>query len=178
MNPSDPSNAPRKLYIHRSERVKSTDIFHGTHKWALTSLYSGEVELIDYEKKIKVRKIEVAPNQPVRCAKIIERKQWIVTASDDKDIRVFNYNTMEKVKHIQEAHSDYIRYIDVHPTKTILLSCSDDFEIKAWDFEKHWSCVAIMQGHTRKSYIYLHQNYQNFLINDYIFLNFFLYFIS
>jgi len=56
-----------------------------------------------------VKSFEVSPDQPVRSAKFVARKQWIVCGSDDMQIRVFNYNTLEKVK-VFEAHSDYIRY--------------------------------------------------------------------
>jgi len=136
----------KKKLSTRSDRVKSVDI-HPTEPWILASLYDGNVYIWNYETQNMVKSFEVSPNQPVRTAKFIARKQWIVTGSDDTFIRVYNYNTMEKIKSI-EAHGDYIRCIVVHPTQPYILSSSDDMSIKLWDWERGWNCVQIFEGHS------------------------------
>ncbi|KAI3712040.1 hypothetical protein L1987_70589 [Smallanthus sonchifolius] len=134
----------RKL-AQRSERVKSVDL-HPTEPWILTSLYSGTVNIWDYQAQTVAKSFEVT-ELPVRSAKFIARKQWIVAGADDMFIRVYNYNTMDKVK-VYEAHTDYIRCVAVHPTLPYVLSSSDDMLIKLWDWEKSWYCTQIFEGHS------------------------------
>ncbi|KAK9060480.1 hypothetical protein SSX86_021184 [Deinandra increscens subsp. villosa] len=134
----------RKL-AQRSERVKSVDL-HPTEPWILTSLYSGTVNIWDYQAQTVAKSFEVT-ELPVRSAKFIARKQWIVAGADDMFIRVYNYNTMDKVK-VFEAHTDYIRCVAVHPTLPYVLSSSDDMLIKLWDWEKSWFCTQIFEGHS------------------------------
>lgn len=81
---------------------------HPTEPWVLSAMYNGHVFLWNYTTQALVKSFEVSPDQPVRSAKFVARKQWIVAGSDDMQIRVYNYNTLEKVK-VFEAHSDYIR---------------------------------------------------------------------
>ncbi|EPB83737.1 hypothetical protein HMPREF1544_09478, partial [Mucor circinelloides 1006PhL] len=133
----------RKL-LSRSERVKCVDL-HPTEPWLLTSLYSGIVQIYNYETQALVKTIEVSET-PVRAAKFVARKNWIITGADDSQIRVFNYNTLEKVTHF-EAHPDYIRCLAVHPTQPLLLSGSDDMTIRLWDWEKGWKCAQVFEGH-------------------------------
>ncbi|KAK5583078.1 hypothetical protein RB653_004668 [Dictyostelium firmibasis] len=136
----------KKKLSTRSDRVKSVDI-HPTEPWILASLYDGNVYIWNYETQNMVKSFEVSPNNPVRTARFIAKKQWIVTGSDDTYIRVYNYNTMEKIKSF-EAHADYIRCIIVHPTLPYILSSSDDMFIKLWDYEKGWSNTQVFEGHS------------------------------
>ncbi|GAM26141.1 hypothetical protein SAMD00019534_093160 [Acytostelium subglobosum LB1] len=94
-----------------------------------------------------VKSFEVSPENPVRAAKFVARKQWVVTGSDDTNMRVYNYNTMEKVKTI-EAHADYIRCIVVHPTQPYVITSSDDMSIKLWDWERGWANIQVFEGHS------------------------------
>ncbi|KAL2539266.1 Coatomer subunit beta'-2 [Abeliophyllum distichum] len=134
----------RKL-AKRSERVKSVDL-HPTEPWILASLYSGTVDIWNYQTQTAVTSFEVT-ELPVRSAKFIARKQWVVAGADDMFIRVYNYNTMDKVT-VFEAHTDYIRCVAVHPTLPYVLSSSDDMLIKLWDWEKGWACTQIFEGHS------------------------------
>lgn len=111
----------------------------------MTTLYSGRVEIWNYESQTEVRSITVA-EAPVRAGRFIARRNWIVVGSDDFRIRVFNYNTGEKVVDF-EAHPDYIRSIAVHPTKPYLLSGSDDLTVKLWNWEKNWALEQTFEGH-------------------------------
>ncbi|XP_022845701.1 coatomer subunit beta'-2-like isoform X1 [Olea europaea var. sylvestris] len=134
----------RKL-SKRSERVKSVDL-HPSEPWILASLYSGTVDIWNYQTQTAVTSFEVT-ELPVRSAKFIARKQWVVAGADDMFIRVYNYNTMDKVT-VFEAHTDYIRCVAVHPTLPYVLSSSDDMLIKLWDWEKGWACTQIFEGHS------------------------------
>ncbi|PWZ03410.1 hypothetical protein BCV70DRAFT_184348 [Testicularia cyperi] len=134
----------RKLFA-RSERVKSLD-FHPTEPWLLAGLYSGSVNIWNYETGAIVKTFEVT-NVPVRCVKFIARKNWFVAGSDDFQLRCFNYNTHEKVISF-EAHPDYIRCLTVHPTGPYVLTGSDDMTIKMWDWDKGWRLVQTFEGHT------------------------------
>ncbi|EPQ28189.1 uncharacterized protein PFL1_04017 [Pseudozyma flocculosa PF-1] len=134
----------RKLFA-RSERVKSVD-FHPTEPWLLAGLYSGSVNIWNYETGAIVKTFEVT-NVPVRCVKFIARKNWFVAGSDDFQLRAFNYNTHEKVTAF-EAHPDYIRCLAVHPTGSYVLTGSDDMTIKLWDWEKGWRLIQTFEGHT------------------------------
>ena len=111
----------------------------------MTTLYSGRVELWNYETQVEVRSIQVTET-PVRAGKFIARKNWIIVGSDDFRIRVFNYNTGEKVVDF-EAHPDYIRSIAVHPTKPYVLSGSDDLTVKLWNWENNWALEQTFEGH-------------------------------
>lgn len=111
----------------------------------MTTLYSGRVEVWNYETQSEVRSIQ-ATDSPIRSGKFIARKNWIVIGCDDYRIRVFNYNTGEKVTDF-EAHPDYIRSIAVHPTKPYLLSGSDDLSVKLWNWEKNWTLEQTFEGH-------------------------------
>lgn len=134
----------QKSFSNRSDRVKGVD-FHPTEPWILSTLYSGRVEIWNYETQTEVRSIQVTET-PVRSGRFIPRKNWIVVGSDDFRIRVFNYNTGEKIIDF-EAHPDYIRSIAVHPTKPYVLSGSDDLTIKLWNWEKNWSLEQTFEGH-------------------------------
>ena len=134
----------RKLFA-RSERVKSLD-FHPTEPWLLAGLYTGSVNIWNYETGAVVKTFEIS-NVPVRCVKFIARKNWFVAGSDDFQLRAFNYNTHEKVVSF-EAHPDYIRCLAVHPTGSYVLTGSDDMTIKMWDWEKGWRLVQTFEGHT------------------------------
>ncbi|SCV01173.1 LAMI_0G09802g1_1 [Lachancea mirantina] len=134
----------KKQFGNRSDRVKGID-FHPTEPWVLSTLYSGKIEIWNYETQTEVRSI-VVTDAPVRAGKFIARKNWIIVGSDDLKIRVFNYNTGEKVAEF-EAHPDYIRSIAVHPTQPYVLSGSDDLTIKFWNWEKNWSLEQTFEGH-------------------------------
>ena len=83
----------KKKLQARSDRVKSVEL-HPTEPWVLSSLYSGNVAIWDYETQQVHKQLEVCQH-PVRCAKFIVRKQQIIAASDDMCLRVFNYNTLD-----------------------------------------------------------------------------------
>lgn len=111
----------------------------------MTTLYSGRVEIWNYETQQEVRSIQVT-DSPVRAGKFITRKNWIVVGSDDNKVRVFNYNTGEKVADFI-AHPDYIRSIAVHPSKPYILTGSDDLTIKLWNWEKDWALEQTFKDH-------------------------------
>ncbi|XP_012544783.1 coatomer subunit beta' isoform X3 [Bombyx mandarina] len=134
----------RKLTA-RSDRVKCVDQ-HPSEPWLLCSLYSGDVNIWNYETHAQIKRFEVC-DLPVRSAKFVPRKNWVITGSDDMQIRVFNYNTLERV-HSFEAHSDYVRCIAVHPTQPYILTCSDDLLIKLWNWDRNWTCQQVFEGHT------------------------------
>ncbi|XP_072931416.1 coatomer subunit beta' [Epargyreus clarus] len=134
----------RKLTA-RSDRVKCVDQ-HPTEPWLLCSLYSGDVNIWNFETHAQIKRFEVC-DLPVRSAKFVTRKNWVVTGSDDMQIRVFNYNTLERI-HSFEAHSDYVRCIVVHPTQPYLLTSSDDLLIKLWNWDRSWACQQVFEGHT------------------------------
>ncbi|SAM78660.1 probable SEC27-coatomer complex beta subunit [Ustilago bromivora] len=134
----------RKL-LAKSERVKSLD-FHPTEPWLLAGLYSGSVNIWNYETGAIVKTFEVT-NVPVRCVKFIARNNCFLAGSDDFQLRAFNYNTHEKLISF-EAHPDYIRCLAVHPTGSYVLTGSDDMTIKMWDWEKGWRLMHTFQGHT------------------------------
>lgn len=99
----------------------------------------------NYATQSLVKTLDVS-TLPVRNAKFIARKQWLVTSSDDLHVRVFNYNTLDQVTSF-EAHSDYIRHIEIHATLPCFLTCADDMVIKLWDWDKHFACVHVFEGH-------------------------------
>ncbi|OAA64337.1 copi vesicle coat subunit [Niveomyces insectorum RCEF 264] len=134
----------RSLFA-RSERVKGID-FHPQEPWVLTTLYSGQCHIWNYETGQIVKTFELT-DVPVRAGRFIARKNWIVCGSDDFQMRVYNYNTSEKITSF-EAHPDYIRALAVHPTQPFVLSASDDMTIKCWDWEKGWRCIQVYEGHS------------------------------
>eukprot|EP00055_Hartaetosiga_balthica_P003032 m.6185 g.6185 ORF g.6185 m.6185 type:complete len:951 (+) comp2555_c0_seq1:80-2932(+) len=133
-----------QILHNRSDRVKCVDL-HPSEPWMLVALYSGTVNVWNYETKTLIKTFEVC-DVPVRSARFVERKNWIITGSDDMQIRVYNYNTLEKV-HTFEAHTDYIRCLAVHPNQPYLLSCSDDMSIRMWDWSNNWTCRQVFEGH-------------------------------
>uniref|UniRef100_A0A3Q7GKB8 Beta'-coat protein n=2 Tax=Solanum lycopersicum TaxID=4081 RepID=A0A3Q7GKB8_SOLLC len=133
-----------KKHIKKSERVKSLEI-HPTEPWVLVSLYTGTVQIWNYQSQTVEKNYQVSES-PVRSAKFIAREKSIVVGSDDHFIRVYNYTTEEKTKEFK-AHDDYIRSLAVHPSLPYVLSCSDDTMIKLWDWEKDWACTQIFKGH-------------------------------
>ncbi|KAH9261135.1 hypothetical protein BASA81_000839 [Batrachochytrium salamandrivorans] len=136
----------RKRLSTRTDRVKSVDICV-SEPWVLIGLYTGHLQIWNYETQQMIKSFEVADQTPIRFAKFIARKQWIVCGSDDMLIRVFNLNTMEKLREF-EAHVDYIRSLEVHPTQPYVLTSSDDMQIKMWDWEKQWQNVQSFDGHS------------------------------
>ncbi|ODQ78020.1 hypothetical protein BABINDRAFT_9627 [Babjeviella inositovora NRRL Y-12698] len=133
-----------KQFSTTSDRVKGID-FHPSEPWVLTTLYSGKIEIYNYETGAKVKSITVT-DVPVRAGKFIARKNWVVVGSDDYQVRVYNYNTSEKVAQF-EAHPDYIRSIAVHPTKPYVLTSSDDMTIRLWNWDSNWKNEQTFEGH-------------------------------
>lgn len=135
----------KKIFQARSDRVKGIDI-HPTEPWLLTTMYSGRVQIWNYETQTVVKTIE-ASTLPVRSGRFIARKNWIVTCSDDFNVRVYNYNTSEKVVQF-EAHPDYVRVVAVHPTQPFLLTAADDMVIKLWNWSQNWKNTQTFEGHS------------------------------
>lgn len=134
----------KTLFTNRSERVKCVD-FHAIEPWVLVGLYSGTINIWDYNTGRNIRTIS-SSSSPVRCARFIARKNWIIVGSDDLTIRIFNLSTGDRIASF-EGHSDYIRSLAVHPNLPLVLSCSDDTTIKVWDWEKDWKCSTVFEGH-------------------------------
>lgn len=134
----------KKDFSNSSERVKSLD-FHPTQPWLLSTLYTGKVEIWNYETKKLVRSIDVT-DSPVRAGKFIARQNWCILGCDDFKVRVYNYNTGEKV-YEYEAHPDYVRCIVVHPTLPYILTSSDDGLVKLWNWEENWSLKQEFEAH-------------------------------
>ncbi|XBW34771.1 hypothetical protein QEN19_000337 [Hanseniaspora menglaensis] len=134
----------KKDFSNSSERVKSLD-FHPTQPWLLSTLYTGKIEIWNYETKRLVRGIDVT-DSPVRAGKFIARQNWCILGCDDFKVRVFNYNTGEKV-HEFEAHPDYVRCIIVHPILPYILTSSDDGLVKLWNWEHNWSLQQEFEAH-------------------------------
>ncbi|PRT54142.1 Coatomer subunit beta' [Wickerhamiella sorbophila] len=138
----------KKQFQGRSYRVKGIDL-HPSEPWVVCSLFSGSVQLWNYETQSLLRSIEVSAT-PVRACRFIARKNWIVTGGDDMQIRIYNLNTFEKVTQF-EAHADYIRALAVHPTQPLLLSGSDDLTVKLWNWDQNWRNVETFKSH--QSYV-------------------------
>lgn len=128
--------------------MKGVDV-HSSEPWLLTSLFTGTVQIWNYETGVLLRAIEVS-KEPVRACRFIPRKNWIALGGDDMQIRIFNTNTFEKVAQF-EAHSDYIRALAVHPTQPFLLSTGDDMVVKMWNWDENWRLMETYRGHS--SYI-------------------------
>lgn len=134
----------KKDFSNSSERVKSLD-FHPTQPWLLSTLYTGKVEIWNYESKKLVRSIDVT-DLPVRAGRFIARQNWCILGCDDFKVRIYNYNTGEKV-HEFEAHPDYLRCIAVHPTLPYVLTSSDDGLVKLWNWEDSWALKQEFEAH-------------------------------
>lgn len=135
----------KKQFQGRSFRVKGVDL-HPTEPWLLCSLFTGTVQIWNYDTGAVLRTFE-ASNMPVRACRFIARKNWIAVGGDDMQVRIFNYNTSEKVTQF-EAHVDYIRCMAVHPTQPLLLTAGDDMVIKLWNWEQNWRNIETYKGHT------------------------------
>jgi len=136
----------KKKLSTRTDRVKSVDI-STTEPWVLIGLYTGHLQIWNYDTQQLVKSFEVVDQTPIRFARFISRKQWIICGSDDMLVRVYNVNTMEKIREF-EAHMDYIRSLEIHPVHPYVLTSSDDMQIKMWDWEKQWSNVQSFDGHS------------------------------
>lgn len=134
----------KKQLETRSFRVKGIDV-HPTEPLLVTSLFTGTVQIWNYETQQLVRSLDVSKS-PVRAVRFVARKNWIVVGGDDMQIRVYNASTLERVAQF-EAHLDYIRYIVVHPTLSVLLSTGDDMVVKMWDWDQNWRCTQTFKGH-------------------------------
>ncbi|GMM33252.1 coatomer subunit beta' [Saccharomycopsis crataegensis] len=134
----------KKIFTTRTDRVKALD-FHPTEPWVLSTLYSGKIEIWNYESQTLVKSLDVT-NVPVRAGKFIARKNWIILGADDFQVRIYNYNTSEKL-HQFEAHPDYVRCIDVHPTRPYVITSSDDMTIRLWNWEQNWKLEQVFEGH-------------------------------
>jgi coatomer subunit beta' len=133
------------VFQMNSERVKMVDL-HPKEPLVLCSLYTGQVQLWNYETSTLLKTFEIV-DLPVRCVKFITRLQSFVCGSDDMCVRVYNYNTMERTKTF-EAHQDYIRGLAVHDSMPLLLTSSDDMTIKLWDWSKGWVNTMTFEGHS------------------------------
>nr|CCC89588.1 putative beta prime cop protein [Trypanosoma congolense IL3000] len=136
---------PATLMMASSDRVKMVDV-HPKEPLFLCSLYSGIINLWNFETQVLLKSFDTGTGLPVRCVRFIPRLQSFACGTDDMMVRVFNYNTMEKTKTFQ-AHDDYIRGIAVHEHLPILLTCSDDMTVRQWNWNKNWALVETHEGH-------------------------------
>lgn len=128
-----------------SQRVKMVDM-HPKEPIFISSLYSGGINLYNYQTQALVRSFDTGTGLPVRCVRFIPRLQSFVCGCDDMNLRVFNYNTMERTK-IFQAHDDYIRCVAVHEQLPLVLTCADDMTIRQWDWSKGWALQMTYEGH-------------------------------
>ncbi|RHW74153.1 beta prime COP protein [Trypanosoma brucei equiperdum] len=136
---------PETLMVANSDRVKMVDM-HPKEPLFLCSLYSGIINLWNFETQALLKSFDTGTGLPVRCVRFIPRLQSFACGTDDMQVRVFNYNTMERTRTFQ-AHDDYIRGIVAHETLPILLTCSDDMTIRQWDWSRDWALVETYEGH-------------------------------
>ncbi|KAG5495285.1 hypothetical protein JKF63_02352 [Porcisia hertigi] len=128
-----------------SQRVKMVDM-HPKEPIFISALYSGGLNLYNYQTQALLRSFDTGTGLPVRCVRFIPRLQSFVCGCDDMNLRVFNYNTMERTK-IFQAHDDYIRCVAVHDQLPLVLSCGDDMTIRQWDWSKGWALQMTYDGH-------------------------------
>lgn len=140
------SNLPTPVFSLQSDRVKMLDM-HPTEPLLVCALYSGIINLVNYETQEIVRSFDTGTGQPIRAVSFIPRLQSFVCGADDMMVRVYNYNTGERTKMFQ-AHDDYIRNLAVHDQLPLLLTCSDDMTIRQWDWSRGWAQQMIYEGHT------------------------------
>jgi len=62
----------KKKLVAKSERVKSVDL-HPQFPWVLIGLYSGNINIYDYNTQASLHYIEVT-QFPIRCAKFISER--------------------------------------------------------------------------------------------------------
>lgn len=142
---SKSSNLPVQQFSASSARVKVVDI-HPKEPLFIAALYTGSINLWNFETQALLKSFDTGTGLPVRCARFIPKLQSFVCGCDDMFVRVYNYNTMERTK-IFQAHDDYIRSIAVHDHLPILLTASDDMTVRQWDWSKGWSLQMIYEGH-------------------------------
>ncbi|KAI5687160.1 WD domain [Leishmania braziliensis] len=128
-----------------SQRVKMVDM-HPKEPIFIAALYSGGINLYNYQTQALVRSFDTGTGLPVRCVRFIPRLQSFVCGCDDMNVRVFNYHTMERTK-IFQAHDDYIRCVAVHDQLPLVLTCADDMTIRQWDWSKGWTLQITYEGH-------------------------------
>lgn len=128
-----------------SQRVKMVDM-HPKESIFIAALYSGGINLYNYQTQALIRSFDTGTGLPVRCARFVPRLQSFVCGCDDMNVRVYNYNTMERTK-IFQAHDDFIRSIAVHDQLPLVLTCADDMTIRQWDWSKGWTLQMSYEGH-------------------------------
>jgi len=62
----------KKKLVAKSERVKSVDL-HPQFPWVLIGLYTGNINIYDYNTQACLQYIEVT-QVPIRCARFIAEK--------------------------------------------------------------------------------------------------------
>ncbi|CAD2221377.1 beta prime cop protein [Angomonas deanei] len=139
------TNTPVTNFSVTCERVKMVDI-HPKEPLFIAALYSGVVNLWNYETEALVKSFDTGTGLPVRCARFIPKLNSFICGCDDTQIRVYNYNTMERTA-IFPAHDDFIRSIAVHEVLSIVLTCSDDMTVRQWDWKNGWVLETIYEGH-------------------------------
>ncbi|EPY20682.1 beta prime cop protein [Strigomonas culicis] len=133
------------VYTAHCERVKMVDM-HPTEPTFVGALYSGVVNLWNYETQTLIRSFNTGTGLPIRCVRFMPSSQTFVCGCDDLRIREYNYNTTELTACFV-AHDDYIRSIAVHEHMSIVLTCSDDMTIRQWDWKNGWNLQVVYEGH-------------------------------
>nr|CCC46795.1 putative beta prime cop protein [Trypanosoma vivax Y486] len=139
------TSAPKPIMTATSDRVKMVDM-HAKEPLMLCAMYSGVIDLWNFETQVMLKSFDTGTSLPVRCVRFIPRLQSFACGTDDTFVRVYNYNTMEKTTSFR-AHDDFIRDLAVHEHLPILLSCSDDMTIRQWDWSKNWTLTNTHEGH-------------------------------
>lgn len=140
-----PTGTAMVVFSAASHRTKMVDM-HPKEPLFIGTLYTGVINLWNYETQVLIRSFDTGTGQPIRCGRFIPRLQCFACGCDDMNIRIYNYNTMERVR-VFQAHEDYIRSVAVHDQFPILLTCGDDMTIRQWDWSKGWSLQMTYQGH-------------------------------
>lgn len=132
-------------YSIESDRVKMVDI-HPKEPLVIGALYTGILNMWNYESGVLLRSFETGTGLPVRCVRFIPRLQSFICGCDDMQVRVYNYNTMECTK-VFQAHDDYIRSVAVHSQLPLVLTASDDMTICQWDWTSNWALTMTYDAH-------------------------------
>lgn len=144
---------PEVKFEAQCSRVKSV-AFHSVWPWLAASLYSGEIQLWDYDKETLLETLQNPENQavPIRSVDFHPTKPLLVSGGDDKLIRLWNTDKRVDVCRCLftlAGHLDYVRHVQFHPsgdTVPWILSAGDDQTVRIWNYLDHY-CLSVLTGH-------------------------------
>ena len=127
-------------------KVKGIRFHPSRENLVVFSLYTGELQIWDFQAGQMVCKLKEDKESCVRSVDLHATQSLVISGSDDFIIRGWNFIEQKKMFELK-GHSDYLRTVEFHPELPWILSASDDQTLRIWNWQSK-AQISVVTGHS------------------------------